>query len=198
MGKSLGNALAVDEVLKQVKPVELRYHLAAAHYRSTIEFSYESVVESAVGFRRIAGFLERFADEQLPEPLVRNCPEAFVTAMDDDLAVPAAVAVIFDTVRAGNAAVEARDGQTALTAWRHVSAMCSVLGINPLEAPWVTQSDSGSAHAALGALVEAQLAARQQARAAKDWGQADAIRDNLLAAGVQIEDTPDGPVWSLR
>jgi cysteinyl-tRNA synthetase len=198
MGKSLGNALAVDEVLKQVKPVELRYHLAAAHYRSTIEFSYESVVESAVGFRRIAGFLERFADEQLPEPLVRNCPEAFVTAMDDDLAVPAAVAVIFDTVRAGNAAVEARDRQTALTAWRHVSAMCSVLGINPLEAPWVTQSDSGSAHAALGALVEAQLAARQQARAAKDWGQADAIRDNLLAAGVQIEDTPDGPVWSLR
>ncbi len=198
MGKSLGNALAVDEVLKQVKPVELRYHLAAAHYRSTIEFSYESVVESAVGFRRIAGFLDKMAGEDLPEPLASNCPDAFVAAMDDDLGVPAAVAVIFDTVRAGNAALEARDRATAHAAWRDVSAMCSVLGINPLEAPWVTHTDSDSALTALGSLVEAQLAARQQARAAKDWGQADAIRDSLLAAGVQIEDTPDGPVWSLR
>ena len=197
MGKSLGNALAVDEVLKHVKPVELRYHLASAHYRSTIEFSYESVVESAVGFRRIAGFLDKLADEPLPDPVADNCPPAFVAAMDDDLGVPAAVAVIFDTVRAGNAALEGQDPATARTAWRQVSAMCSVLGINPLADPWVSGEDSGGAMAALGALVDDLLVARREARAARDWAQADAIRDRLIAAGVHIEDRADGPVWSL-
>lgn len=197
MGKSLGNALAVDEVLKHVRPVELRYHLAAAHYRSTIEFSYESVVESAVGFRRIAGFLAKIGGHPLPEALAVNCPEAFVSAMDDDLGVPAAVAVIFDTVRAGNAALEAKDQQKARAAWREVSAMCSVLGVNPLEEPWVTHSDSDEAMAALDALVDDLLAARQEARAQRDWAQADAIRDRLAAAGVHIEDRPDGPVWAL-
>ncbi len=197
MGKSLGNALAVDEVLKHVKPVELRYHLAAAHYRSTIEFSYESVVESAVGFRRIAGFLTKLPAQALPVASADNCPAAFVAAMDDDLGVPAAVAVIFDTVRAGNAAWEAKDTETAGQAWREVSAMCSVLGINPLEDPWVSHDDSDQALAALGALIEDQLLARQQARAARDWSQADAIRGRLAAAGVAIEDRPDGSVWSL-
>ena len=179
------------------KPVELRYHLASAHYRSTIEFSYESVVESAVGFRRIAGFLDKLADEPLPDPVADNCPPAFVAAMDDDLGVPAAVAVIFDTVRAGNAALEGQDPATARTAWRQVSAMCSVLGINPLADPWVSGEDSGGAMAALGALVDDLLVARREARAARDWAQADAIRDRLIAAGVHIEDRADGPVWSL-
>jgi cysteinyl-tRNA synthetase len=198
MGKSLGNALAVDEVLKHVRPVELRYHLAAAHYRSTIEFSFESVVESAVGFRRIAAFLAKVADEQLPTATAQNCPPAFVAAMDDDLGVPAAVAIIFDTVRAGNAALEARDAQAAQQAWRHVSAMCSVLGINPLEEPWVTHDvDSEQAMAALGVMVEELLSARQEARVNRDWAQADQIRDRLLAAGIEIKDRPEGPVWAL-
>ncbi|MCU0278091.1 MAG: cysteine--tRNA ligase [Candidatus Nanopelagicales bacterium] len=198
MGKSLGNALAVDEVLKHVRPVELRYHLAAAHYRSPIEFSYESVVESAAGFRRILGFLEKVTDEPLPAATAQNCPEAFVAAMDDDLGVPAAVAVIFDTVRAGNSAAERRDEAAVRQAWRHVSAMSSVLGINPLEDPWVSH-DAGSeqAMAALGVLVDDLLAARQQARADKDWAGADAIRDRLLSAGIAIEDRADGPVWSV-
>ncbi|MFN8128939.1 MAG: cysteine--tRNA ligase [Candidatus Nanopelagicales bacterium] len=195
MGKSLGNALAVDEVLKQVRPVELRYHLAAAHYRSTIEFSYESVVESAVGFRRIAAFLDKHAGPPLPPAQASACPPAFVVAMDDDLGVPAAVAVIFDTVRAGNAAT---DDVTIRMAWEQVSAMCSVLGINPLEEPWVDAGGDDRAVSALDALVADQLAARQQARADKDWAQADAIRDRLAAAGVQIADSADGPTWSLR
>jgi cysteinyl-tRNA synthetase len=198
MGKSLGNALAVDEVLKRVRPVELRYYLAAAHYRSTLEFSYESVVESAVGFRRISAFLSKVPDEPLPAASADLCPSAFVEAMDDDLGVPAAVAVIFDTVRAGNAALESGDDQGLRQAWRSVSAMCSVLGVNPLEDPWRSR-DGGSdqSMAALGVLVEDLLAARQKARAERDWAQADAIRDRLMAAGVHIEDRPTGPVWSV-
>lgn len=197
MGKSLGNSLAVEEVLKHVRPVELRYYLAAAHYRSTLEFSYESVVESAVGFRRIASFLGKF-DESLPPASAGDCPAAFVAAMDDDLGVPAAVAVIFDTVRTGNTALENGDDQAARQAWRSVSAMCSVLGINPLEDPWVSRdAESEGAMSALGALVEELLAARQQARAERDWARADAIRDQLASAGVQIEDRPMGPVWTV-
>lgn len=115
--------------------------------------------------------------------------------MDDDLGVPAAVAVIFDTVRAGNAAT---DDVTIRMAWEQVSAMCSVLGINPLEEPWVDAGGDDRAVSALDALVADQLAARQQARADKDWAQADAIRDRLAAAGVQIADSADGPTWSLR
>ena len=201
MGKSLGNALAVDQVLQHAKPVELRFHLAAAHYRSMIEFSYEAVTESAAGYRRIASFLHKGAElgeSDLPPAQAQHCPQEFVDAMDDDLSVPAAVALIFDTVRAGNSALEDGDTDAARTAWRHVSAMCSVLGINPLEQPWAGGDDrTDEAMTALGALVADELAARQQARADKDWAQADAIRDRLATAGVVIEDRADGPVWTL-
>ena len=152
----------------------------------------------AVGFRRVAAFLERFAGEERPSATRGNCPDDFVIAMDDDLGTPAAAAVMFDTVRAGNAALERGDKDAALAAWRHVSAMASVLGVNPLEGPWVHGDTGGDrAMTALGALVDELLAARQQARADKDWAQADAIRDRLASAGVQIEDRPTGPVWSL-
>jgi cysteinyl-tRNA synthetase len=198
MGKSLGNALAVEEVLKHVRPVELRYYMVASHYRSMVEFSYEAVTEAAVGFRRVTAFLERVTDEPLPPAMVHQCPADFVAAMDDDLGTPSAVAVIFDTVRHGNAALEHRDDVAARQAWRHVSAMCSILGINPLEDPWVAgDAESAQAMAALGALVDDLLSARQQARADKDWARADAIRDRLVAAGVIIEDRPGGPVWTL-
>ena len=198
MGKSLGNALSVEEVLKHVAPVELRYYMVASHYRSMVEFSYEAVTESAVGFRRVAAFLERFSDLERPSAARENCPAEFVAAMDDDLGTPAAVAVMFDTVRGGNAAIERGDEQTALSAWRHVSAMASVLGVNPLDQPWVGGADGDEqAMAALGALVDDLLSARQKARADKDWAQADAIRDRLASAGVAIEDRPTGTIWQL-
>jgi cysteinyl-tRNA synthetase len=163
-----------------------------------VEFSYEAVTEAAVGFRRVTAFLERVTDEPLPPAMVPQCPADFVAAMDDDLGTPSAVAVIFDTVRHGNAALEHRDDVAARQAWRHVSAMCSILGINPLEDPWVAgDAESAQAMAALGALVDDLLSARQQARADKDWARADAIRDRLVAAGVIIEDRPGGPVWTL-
>jgi len=185
-------------VLKQVSAVELRYYMVASHYRSMVEFSYEAVTEAAVGFRRVTALLERFGREDLPDATRENCPPEFVAAMDDDLGTPAAVAVMFETVRAGNAALERGDVQTARAAWRSVSAMASVLGINPLEPPWLhADGDSEQALSALGALVDDQLAARQQARADKDWARADAIRDHLAAAGIVIEDRPSGPVWSL-
>lgn len=194
MGKSLGNALGVAAVLQFVRPVELRYHLASAHYRSTIEFSHESVAESAVGYRRIESFLHRVGDQPAPEPVRMNCPAAFTEAMDDDLGVPAAVAVLFDTVRAGNAAAERGDDEALHAAWTHVHAMAAILGVLP---PDAANTDADAAMRALESLVAEQLAVRQRARAERDWATADAVRDRLQAAGIAVEDRSDGPTWSL-
>ena len=112
MSKSLGNSLLVREVVQRVRPIELRYYLVSAHYRSMIEFSFEALEESAVSFRRIEGFLERAATElgvRSVEVDAASRPAAFDAAMDDDLGVPQALAVMHDTIRSGNAALDAGD-----------------------------------------------------------------------------------------
>lgn len=187
MSKSLGNSLLIPEVLKRVRGVELRFYLVAAHYRSHVEFSFEALDEAAAGFRRIEGFLERAGAGEAGE-----LPEAFVAAMNDDLGTPAAVAVLFDTVREGNRAAD-----PAPYAAR-VRAMLDVLGLDPADPAW---PDARAADAGLTEVVDALLggllAQRAEARAAKDFATADAIRDRIAAAGIEVEDTPDGPTWSL-
>jgi cysteinyl-tRNA synthetase len=128
-------------------------------------------------------------------------PDAFAAAMDDDFSVPAALAVLHDTVRQGNASLDHGDPAALADAFNAVHAMTRVLGINPLLDPWVDQG-AGDDHAkalraAVDSLVSGQLQARAEARAAKDFATADAIRDGLAAAGIAIEDTSDGARWSL-
>ena len=123
-------------------------------------------------------------------------PDRFAAAMDDDLGVPQALAVLHETVRAGNAALEAGDRDAALRAFADVAAMTGVLGIDPFDPMW--RSDTGDAHAtALDALVQTMITQRADARATKDWATADRIRDAVAAAGITLEDTPDGTHWSL-
>ncbi|CAB4931865.1 unannotated protein [freshwater metagenome] len=201
MSKSLGNSLLVREVVRRVRPIELRHYLVSAHYRSMIEFSFEALEESAVGFRRVEGFLER-ASEALGrpgdgvDPTAR--PPAFDAAMDDDLGVPQALAVLHDTVRDGNAALAANDLDTVRTARAGVVAMLDVLGVNPYSQPWVaTSRDDDRLRAAVDHLVAGLLEARAQARADKDWATADRIRDQLKNSGIVVDDTAGGSRWSL-
>ncbi|HET6270537.1 MAG TPA: DALR domain-containing protein, partial [Arthrobacter sp.] len=121
-------------------------------------------------------------------------PEGFAAAMDDDLNVPQALAVLHDTVRAGNTALTAGDLDAARQALDSVTGMLAVLGLNDTS----VQAADGQGAAALGVLVEAQLSARAAARANKDWSASDAIRDTLAAAGVVVEDGTDGASWSLK
>ncbi|SDE17017.1 cysteine--tRNA ligase [Nocardioides lianchengensis] len=187
MSKSLGNSLLIPEVLKRVRGIELRFYLVAAHYRSHVEFSFEALEEAAVGFRRIEGFLERAGDVEPGE-----LPAAFVAAMDDDLGTPAAVAVLHDTVREGNKA----DDPTPYAG--QVLAMLDVLGLHPADPAWgAASSDDAKLTSAVDALVAGLLEARADARAAKDFAAADAIRDRIKAAGIEVEDTPTGPKWTL-
>jgi cysteinyl-tRNA synthetase len=192
MSKSLGNSLLIPEVLKRVRGIELRYYIVAAHYRSHVEFSYDALAEAAVGFQRIENFLDRAGAGEPGE-----IPDAFATAMDDDLGTPAAVAVLYDVVREGNRRLAAGEDTTATAA--QVRAMLGVLGLDPADPAW---PDAGSVEDAqltnaVDVLVAGLLEQRAEARAAKDFAAADAIRDRIKAAGIEIEDTPSGPKWSL-
>jgi len=201
MSKSLGNSLLVDEVVQRVRPVELRYYLAGAHYRSMIEYSDENVAEAGQGYRRIEGFLARAREACGREPVVRpdTRPVEFDNAMDDDIAVPQALAVVHEQVRAGNAALAADDLETAGAAFDAVLAMVDVLGLNPWSEPWASSGSTGSDRhtEVIDALVQVVLAQRQEARARKDFAAADAIRDGLDAIGIRVEDTAHGVRWSL-
>jgi cysteinyl-tRNA synthetase len=200
MSKSLGNSLVVTEVVKRVRPVELRFYLASAHYRSHIEFSEEALADAAAGYRRLEGFVLRAAERVGPAPVQGELPAEFVGALDDDLGVPAALAVLHETVSEGNRVLSAgapADRELG-PLWASVCAMLDVLGVNPLSPHWSSGGTSDVAHRALEALVSERLAARQAARAARDFATADGVRDTLRAAGILIEDTPAGPRWSLE
>ena len=197
MSKSLGNVLSVPNVLTQVRPVELRYYLGSGHYRSMLEYSEGALQEAAAGYRRIEAFLDRAV--RVVGTMDRGTwPEAFGAAMDDDLAVPQALAVLHDVVRAGNRALEQGDHATVADLAGQVRAMAAVLGVDPLSPRWAGDA-GGSTQAleALDGLVRAELDRRAEARARKDFATADAVRDRLRAAGVTVTDTPDGAEWSL-
>ncbi len=199
MSKSLGNSLLVSEVVQRVRPVELRYYLVAAHYRSSIEYSLESLAEAGAAYRRLEGFLERAVETcgPLERSVVRP---AFATAMDDDLAVPAALAVVHDTVREGNAALARGDGDAVAASASAVRAMLDVLGLDPFGTPWADRAggEADSLRGVVDRLVGVLLEQRADARARRDFVAADAIRDRLTAAGVLVEDTPAGPRWSVE
>ncbi|GAA3657665.1 cysteine--tRNA ligase [Microbacterium marinilacus] len=193
MSKSLGNfTLAADLLRLRPAPV-IRYALAAAHYRSNLDVSERGLDEAAAALDRVTGFLAR-AERALGAPDdAADVPEAFGAAMDDDLGVPQALAVLHDTVRAGNTALDAGDQDAQRGAYGAVTAMVRVLG---LDAVAETHTATG-AESALSTLVERLIAQRAQARADKDWTTADRIRDVFAGAGVVLEDTADGTVWSI-
>jgi cysteinyl-tRNA synthetase len=192
MSKSLGNSLLVTSLLERVRPLDLRYYLGSAHYRSNIEFHEGSLVEAATAMARIEGFVAR--SEPGDEVAV---PGSFRAAMDDDLNVSAALAVVHDTVREGNAALDRRDAAAATRARSEVLAMTRVLGIDPTDPVWGAPGADDRTTAALDALVRTQIDERARARAEKDWAAADAVRDRLAAAGIVLVDAPDGTSWRL-
>jgi cysteinyl-tRNA synthetase len=207
MSKSLGNSLIVDEMLNRVRPAELRYYLGQAHYRSGLEYSPDALAEAVAAYRRLEGFVTRAAELAGPAegqragprqlPTASELPPAFAAALDDDLGVPQALAVVHDAVRDGNTALAAGDAGAVAAILAGVRAMLGVLGLDPLDEQWAAGGPGDDLHDVLDALVKLALEQRQAARDRKDFQTADAIRDRLKSAGVLIEDTPQGPRWQL-
>ncbi|MGH3738705.1 MAG: cysteine--tRNA ligase [Micromonosporaceae bacterium] len=194
MSKSDGNVIDLPSLLASFRPVEIRYFLATPHYRSTVEFSEELLADAAAAYRRIEGFLRR-AGERFADLSGGTAPGAFTAAMDDDLNTSKAVAAIHDVVREGNTALAERDDDAARGAAASVHAMLSVLGLSP--PPEDAAGQGGELRTAVDVLVRVVLEQRDAARARKDWATADALRDQLKHSGIQIEDTPHGPRWTL-
>ncbi|MEO6532303.1 MAG: cysteine--tRNA ligase [Pseudolysinimonas sp.] len=205
MSKSLGNSVFASELLALVRPVVVRYYLASAHYRSTMDYSHGALIEAETAFARIEGFLDR-ASRALEGQHFANVgapviPDAFGAALDDDLGVPQALAVLHDSVRAGNTALDDGEFETAARLREEVVAMTEVLGVNPHSPEWAVATD-GAASAALDALVQRLIDDRASARDAKDFAAADRIRDELTAAGIVLEDAKNADAsgsthWSI-
>jgi cysteinyl-tRNA synthetase len=193
MSKSTGNIARVADLLASgISPRTLRYVVIAVHYRSSLQFSEESLAAAAAAIDRLdALFLalgayreDRADDETLPA-LLDQARAGFVAALDDDLNVSAALAAVFVLVRELNQRIDARalstaDAERALAFLRDLDR---VLAIGPDE------------EAGLGPELGGMLEAREAARAARNWSESDRLRDELLARGIAVEDTRDGQRW---
>ena len=204
MSKSLGNSLLVDAMINRVRPPELRYYLGQAQFRSEIDYSEGALTESVTAYRRIEGFVTRAAEfvavadaGALADAGAASLPAEFTAAMDDDLGVPQALAVLHESLREGNGALSAGDAAGTAKRLTEIRAMLGALGLDPLAEPWVARQAGDDLRPVVDALVTVALAQRQAARARKDFAAADAIRNQLLAAGIVVEDTPRGPRWEL-
>src|SRR5690606_19962479 len=197
MSKSLGNSLLIPEVIRRVRPVELRYYLGQAHYRSNLDYTEESLREAATAYQRFENFLVRVNEIAGPVPEGVPVPEEFAAALDDDLGVPQALAVAHSHVREGNSALAEGGKERAVEIAGRLRAMLAVLGLDPLSPQWAGSEDSGLRDV-VDSLVSVVLEQRQAARARKDYATADQLRDQLAAAGIAVEDTPEGPRWELK
>jgi cysteinyl-tRNA synthetase len=195
MSKSLGNSLFVPDLLAASRAPALRYALAAPHYRSDSEWSEQVIAEADAAYSRIEGFIQRSSERFGAAAEDAALPAAFVAAMDDDLAVPAALGEVHDAVRRGNSALADGDEGGGRQALADVSAMTRVLGLWPGD--FANDSNDSGLQRVVEAIVPALLEARQAARERKDFAESDRIRDALVEAGVVVEDTAQGPRWHV-
>lgn len=186
MSKSLGNGVSVEELFNEANPVAVRYWLASAHYRSTLDYSPTSIAEAVSAVGRIINFVRRAAE--IVEASNSKLPNEFVDAMDADFNVPVALGVLHETVRAGNTALDSGDLEAVGQALSEVTLMANVLGIDLAGNEKVAAAETVE-------LIEGLIAKRNQARANKDYALADLVRAELMAMGVTIEDQADKTAW---
>jgi cysteinyl-tRNA synthetase len=213
MAKSVGNVLSPRDLLRQRRGVVLRYALLGAHYRSPLEFSEEVLADAAASYDRLATFAtnaaralalagdvgpdgsDAGADGSASPREVGGWLDRFQAALDDDLNVPAALAVLFDLVAEANPLMVRleRGGDDAIGPLRDrfgtFLELAGRLGFAPL--------DDLPDPAAFRPLLDLLLDLRERARATRDFAAADAIRDRLAEAGIRVEDRPGGPRWHL-
>jgi len=196
MSKSLGNTLQVHEILKNVRGIELRWYLGGAHYRSMLEYSQEALQEAATNFKRIENFLYRSTELVGAQPTPCISAE-FTAAMNDDLAVPVALATISENLRLGNQAITDNDVATVSKNADEIRGALEILGCDPFDMAFASAGVSDLSEA-LDGVIKLALTERASARERKDFAASDAIRNGLTTLGITIEDTAQGPRWSIN
>ena len=195
MSKSIGNTISPVQMLQQARPLVVRYYLGSAHYRSVLDYRPTSLEEARVAIERVEAFLAATSELMAPDPQKRRVPQEFADALDDDMNIPRALAVLHEQTRAGNAALAAGAGAAEFA--NAVWAMANVLGLISLM-NLDGSGASGAEHQALDALIHTILEQRASARAEKDWATADRMRDVLAATGITVKDGAQGSTWSLN
>ena len=196
MSKSLGNSLKVKEVITRFRPIEIRFYLLSAHYRSNLEFSDQALSEAATAFSRIEQFVQRASEKVNNSQLELIFPQEFINAIEDDLATPLAMSIIHEYVTKGNTALTSNDSKL-IEILHEVRSMLYLLGLDPISTTWVSER-SNLEKEALDKLISELLNKRNQARANKDFALADSMRDALKNAGILIEDGADGSRWTIE
>jgi len=188
MSKSLGNGVSVEELLIAGSWAAIRYWLSSAQYRSNLDYTANSLSDAQAALDRIGGFVKR---AKLVTSVVKaQLPEGFVRAMNADLNIPAAIAVLHETIRAGNIALDAQEIASVTEHLSEVSAMLDVLGL------MLGQPKELSAE--LTAKIEKLIGLRSEAKGSKDFAKADQIRAELTDLGVTLEDLPNQTIWSIN
>ena len=203
MSKSLGNSILVNDVLTESNALALRYYLGSAQYRSVLDYNEGVLDEAEAALERIGSFLARAARALTQKGLAKTdtlkpaFPEKFSKAMNDDLNIPAALAVLHESVREGNASLDDALMDQVARNYAEVLAMVDVLNINPVAKFWQGSGSSAAAMSALDGLVRSLIEQRNLARDSKDFETSDRIRDQLKAVGVVLEDSAGSTHWSL-
>ncbi|HVH69432.1 MAG TPA: cysteine--tRNA ligase [Gemmatimonadales bacterium] len=197
MSKRFGNFLTARDLRDQgVDAAALRLLLWQTHYRKALDFADEALVAAGAAVRRLGEFYDRLgtAGQGKGEEVLARASAKFEAdfraALDDDLNAPRACAALFDFVHEGNATLDAGAGGTSAAAAAR-AVLERVMGVLDVLPTARTHDPS------LVRWVEDRIAARDKARKAKDFKEADRIRAELLARGVEIDDTPSGTKWRL-
>jgi len=187
MAKSQGNVTVLDDLVAAgIPPRAFRYFFLQAHYRQQQVFSDEAIEAAATGYDRLLGAAAEVRDAGGPVDAAKLAPlrDRFRAAVRDDLNAPRALAVAWEVARSGELSPAER--------WALLREFDEFLGLDLAAASPRREARESDPR------IDALVARRQQARAAKDFAEADRIRDELAAEGVVLEDTPDGPRWRRR
>ena len=189
MSKSLGNILLVRDLLEQAPGEAIRFALLGAHYRQPLDWSAEGLLQARRGLDRLYAVLRDLEDVSVTAVADERL-QRFDAALKDDLNFPAAIAELYRLAKVARQASSDVERAGAKSALLHAGAVLGLLQQSP-----ETWFASGSAKHEDATAIENLIAARQSARAARDYAAADRIRGELAALGITVEDRSDGPVW---